>query len=106
MKIVDIYSILSIRESHTRCKMPDKYYLECNTDKKLYLCYGDINEQNNIYGIELQEFGYKALISEIKNVVTIIEKWRLSDLQKSIDTIAELGLTSLPNKNNKPRLCR
>lgn len=35
MKTVDIYSILSLRESHTRCKLPDEYYLECTTEKKI-----------------------------------------------------------------------
>lgn len=104
MKIVDIYSILSIRESSTRCKLPNEYYLECTTERKLYLCYGDIDKQNSIYSIKLQEFGYDKLITEIKKTVEIIEKWRLSDIQKRIDTLAELGLSSLPNNN--PRLCR
>lgn len=104
MKTVDIYNILSIRELHTKCKMPDKYYLKCVEDKKLYLCYGDIERENSIYSIELIEFKYKALIAEIKNKVNMIEKWKLLDLQKSIDYITELGLTSYPNNN--PRICQ
>ena len=104
MKIVDIYNILSIRKSHTKCKMPDKYYLKCENDKKLYLCYGDIDRENSIYSIELMEFGYNTLVAEIKDKVNMIEKWKLSDLQKSIDCIAELGLTSYPN--NSPRICQ
>lgn len=104
MKIVDIYSILSIRESYTRCKLPDEYYLECTTERKLYLCYGNIDKQNSIYSIELLEFGYGRLVTEIKKDIEIIEKWRLSDIQKSIDTLAELGLSSLTNNN--PRLCQ
>lgn len=104
MKTVDIYSILSLRESHTRCKLPDEYYLECTTEKKLYLCYGDINKNNSRYSIELREQGYSKLISEIKNGVNLIEEWNLEDIQKAIDVIAELGLTSYPNNN--PRLCK
>lgn len=104
MKIVDIYSILSIRESHTRCNMPNKYYLECTENKKLYLCNGDINKQNSIYSVELMEFGYNALITEIKDKVNMIEKWKLSDLQKAINDIADLGLTSY--LNNNPRICK
>ena len=46
--------------------MPDRYYLACTEDKKLYLCYGDINERNSTYSVELNEFGYDALISEIR----------------------------------------
>ena len=84
--------------------MPDRYYLACTEDKKLYLCYGDINERNSTYGVELNEFGYDALISEIKKTVGTIEKWHLDNLQGAIDCIAELGLTSYPN--NSPRLCR
>lgn len=104
MRIVDIYSILSIRESHTRCKLPYEYYLECTTERKLYLCYGDIDKQYSIYSVELLEFGYDKLVTEIKKTVEIIEKWRLSDIQKRIATLAELGLSSHPN--NSPRLCR
>ena len=53
---------------------------------------------------ELREQGYSKLISEIKNGVNLIEEWNLEDIQKAIDVIAELGLTSYPNNN--PRLCK
>ena len=44
------------------------------------------------YSVELIGSGYGVLVTEIKKKVELIEEWRLYEIQKSIDTLAECGL--------------